>query len=245
VFIPPCADDSGSAIGTAIDGLNATGGGTSIEWDVYSGQEFVMDQPDRVGWYSKPLEASEIAGRILDGDVVPWVEGKAEIGPRALGHRSLLAEPARPEMQARLNAIKQRESFRPIAPCCRLEDVAKISSDTFHDPFMLYFRTLTGPRLGAVTHVDGTARVQTVTSGANPRLHDLLGAVARRIGVGAVCNTSLNFKGHGFINRLSDLLLYCEMHGLPACVVNGAVYERADEKGRASRSPAAMLVSEA
>lgn len=225
VFIPPCADDSGSAIGTAIDGFNAVSGQTTIDWSVYSGPDFIVDDSNRPGWRQTALDTTMIARRILGGDVVPWVEGRAEIGPRALGHRSLLAEPLNSETQTKLNAIKKREDFRPIAPCCRIEDVSRVADESFPDPFMLYFRNITDTRLRAVTHVDGTARVQTVASDSNPRLHRLLSAVADRISVGVLCNTSLNFKGYGFINRLSDLLMYCEMHAMPLCVVGESVYE--------------------
>ena len=84
---------------------------------------------------------------------------------------------------------------------------------------MLYFRRVRNSQLGAVTHVDGTARVQTVTEKSHQPLYSLLSAFAERSGVGILCNTSLNFKGYGFINRMSDLLVYCETRGIPEIVV--------------------------
>jgi hydroxymethyl cephem carbamoyltransferase len=91
---------------------------------------------------------------------------------------------------------------------------------------MLYFRSATTDDLGAVTHVDGSARCQTVTRDSNRRLHDLLSAVAARTGAGVLCNTSLNFKGRGFINCMSDLARYCELRGITDMVVESAWYRR-------------------
>ena len=97
---------------------------------------------------------------------------------------------------------------------------------TLPDPYMLYFRHVVSGDLGAVTHVDGTARCQTVTAEQNRPLYDLLTAFAGRCGVGVLCNTSLNFKRLGFINRMSDLVQYCETRGLDDMVVGDAWFER-------------------
>jgi hydroxymethyl cephem carbamoyltransferase len=228
VFVPPCANDSGSALGTAIDAHFRMTGEAHIEWDVYSGLEFERDrEPDPAGWERRPLENAAVAESLADGRVFAWVQGRWEIGPRALGNRSLLAEPFSPEMNVRLNQIKQREGFRPIAPCCRVEDLGDVFDDDFEDPYMLYFRMVTSKDLGAVTHVDGTARCQTVTKDQNTRLHDLLSAFKDRAGVGALCNTSLNFKAFGFINRMSDLTKYCEERGIDDMVVDDVWFRRA------------------
>ena len=125
-----------------------------------------------------------------------WVQGRAEIGPRALGNRSLLAEPYNVQTKDRLNQIKGREHYRPIAPLsARLEDVGNIYDSDFHDPYMLYFRHLRSEELRAVAHVDGTARVQTVTNDANKELHDLLTAFAKRSGVGVLCRCVVELQG--------------------------------------------------
>jgi hydroxymethyl cephem carbamoyltransferase len=129
-------------------------------------------------------------------------------------------------MRDRLNDIKQREGFRPIAPCARIEDLGELFDSDFEDPYMLYFRMVRSDRLGAVTHVDGTARAQTVSTDTNPLLHDLLTAFEARTGVGALCNTSLNFKGFGFINRLSDLAKYCEERGVDDMVAGDSWFVR-------------------
>jgi hydroxymethyl cephem carbamoyltransferase len=94
-----------------------------------------------------------------------------------------------------------------------VEDLGEVFDSDFEDPYMLYFRRVTSDDLGAVTHVDRSARVQTVSPEGNRPLHELLTAFGARTGVGALCNTSLNFKGFGFINRMSHLMQYCETRG--------------------------------
>jgi hydroxymethyl cephem carbamoyltransferase len=220
VFVPPCANDSGSALGTAMDALSTLTGDPHIDWNVYSGLEFEWDlDPEPTRWQRRELDDKALADAIARGQIVAWVQGRWEIGPRALGARSIIAEPFEARTRDRLNEIKQREGFRPIAPCCRLEDAGKAFTDDSEDPFMLYFRSVKMEELEAITHVDGSARAQTVTPEANKPLYDLLSAFAERTGIGVLCNTSLNFKGFGFINRMSDLVKYCETRGIPEIVV--------------------------
>jgi hydroxymethyl cephem carbamoyltransferase len=228
VFVPPCTDDSGSALGTAIDAVfTATGEPRPIDWTVYSGLEFEWDrEPDRATWVRQALDKAALAGALAHGRIAAWVQGRWEIGPRALGNRSILAEPFTASIKDRLNEIKQREDYRPVAPCCRIEDAGRLFSDDSEDPYMLFFRMVTAPNLRAVTHVDGSARVQTVSRAQNERLHDLLSAFAERTGAGVLCNTSLNLRGCGFINRMSDLVAYCEGRGIDDMVVGDAWFTR-------------------
>ena len=215
VFVPPCPNDAGSALGTAIDAQYRATGDPYVEWDVYSGLDLDRDaEPDPAKWERRALDIGAVADALAAGRIFGWAQGRWEIGPRALGNRSLLAAPFGAEMRDRLNEIKQREGFRPIAPCARVEDLGKLFDSDFEDPYMLYFRMVRSDRLAAVTHVDGTARAQTVSITTNPLLHELLTAFEARTGVGALCNTSLNYKGFGFINRLSDLAKYCEERGV-------------------------------
>ena len=228
VFVPPCANDSGSALGTAIDALYAITGDPRISWDVYCGLEFEHDHdPDPETWNERPMEEPALADAIAGGRVVAWVQGRYEMGPRALGNRSLLASPFDRHTREHLNEVKQREHYRPIAPICRIEDAGKVFDTDFHDPHMLYFRRVKVPYLEAVTHVDGSARAQTVTKEGNKPLHDLLSAFAERHGVGVLCNTSLNYKGLGFINKMADLAHYCEERGIDDFVVGDRWFQRA------------------
>ncbi len=226
VFVPPCANDSGCAIGTAVDAQVAVGGECRLEWEVDAGLEFVLDVEPGPSWQSGPLDFDQVARRIVEGGVVAWVQGRSEIGPRALGHRSLLASALRPESHTRLNEIKQREGYRPIAPSCLSEELGCWFAPAREDPYMLYFAQVVTDALPAVTHADGTARVHSVGPSGPAALRRLLEALSARTGYGVVCNTSLNYPGLGFINRASDLFRYAEERRIDDVVVGDRAYRR-------------------
>ncbi|MYU25221.1 carbamoyltransferase C-terminal domain-containing protein [Streptomyces sp. SID8352] len=222
VFVPPCPNDSGSAIGTAIDAQHFYTGSAALDWDVYTGGEFVEDLPfDPRRYEIRPVSHDEVARYLRDGNIIGWARGRWEIGPRALGNRSILAAPFTEETTRRLNKIKQRESYRPIAPICLEQDAGRWFGGGVPDPYMLYFSQVESDELRAVTHVDGTARTQTVDPTANPEMAELLTRFGELTGFSVLCNTSLNYSGRGFINRTSDLIAYGELHGLDGYVVNG------------------------
>ncbi|WFU51691.1 carbamoyltransferase C-terminal domain-containing protein [Sinorhizobium terangae] len=224
VFIPPCANDAGSAIGTAVDAMRHFTGNPKIKWNVYSGQPFILDEIDRTGLEVQPLDYGQVASALLSEKVIGWVQGNCEIGPRALGNRSILAAPFSKATHERLNRVKNREGFRPVAPVCLEQDVALHFDLVRPSPYMLLFQRVLDSRLQAITHVDGTARAQTVSQMQNPRLFQLLTSFKAKSGVGVLCNTSLNFNGTGFINRASDLLAYARAVGLDGFVINDAFY---------------------
>ncbi|MEY2882085.1 MAG: hypothetical protein RLZZ15_4465 [Verrucomicrobiota bacterium] len=230
VFVPPCANDSGSAIGAAAEAQYVLTGNAKIDWSVYAGEEFVEDCPDPVGWDAAPLNLETVATLLARGQVIAWVQGRYEIGPRALGNRSLLAAPFEPAMAVELNRIKEREDYRPIAPVCLREDAHLHFEGHLDSSHMLYFQRVRNPRLGAVTHVDGSARAQTVREAENPRLHALLTAFKAATGTGVLCNTSLNFKGKGFINRTTDLLGFADARGVAVVVINDRLLVRHSPK---------------
>jgi predicted NodU family carbamoyl transferase len=224
VFVPPVANDSGSAIGTAIDAQFYFTGNPKVDWNVYSGLPFITDSFD-----SAPYDVCEtaydlIADMLANDLIIGWVSGKFEIGPRALGNRSILAAPFRVTTRVRLNEIKQREQFRPIAPVCLEEEAARWFGCDQPSPFMLFTHRVRTEGLAAVTHVNGTARIQTVSPLSNGNLYELLIAFRARTGYGVLCNTSLNFNGKGFINKLSDLSAYAVKHNLDGFVVEGRTY---------------------
>ncbi|MCG5239324.1 carbamoyltransferase C-terminal domain-containing protein [Azospirillum doebereinerae] len=228
VFVPPCTNDTGSALGTAIEAQAHVTGHAKLEsWSVYAGEAFVEDIPCPSDDFSEePLDSEALAGFIADGGIVAWVQGRYEMGPRALGNRSILAEPFSERTRDRLNAIKKREGYRPIACICLEEEADRHFDCPRPSPYMLYFHKVRDPRLAAITHVDGSCRVQTVTPAGNPEIGRLLGAFARRTGSGVLCNTSLNFNGRGFINRMSDLAAYCASTGMDGFVVGDRFYRR-------------------
>jgi predicted NodU family carbamoyl transferase len=144
IFVPPVANDSGSAIGTAIDAQFYFTGNPKIEWNVYSGLEFTKDSLVDSSLYDIYEANNTIIADMLANDLIMgWVNGKYEIGPRALGNRSILAAPFHKKTMERLNEIKQREQFRPIAPICLEEDaengliaIAQVHSCFTHSLFL-------------------------------------------------------------------------------------------------------------
>lgn len=225
VFVPPVPNDSGSAIGTAIDAQFHFTGNPKIQWDVYSGLGFDTTKTFDLTQYDCIDTSDEMIADMLANDLIlGWVSGKYEIGPRALGNRSILAAPFHESTRTRLNEIKQREQFRPIAPVCLEEDAAQLFGCDHASPHMLYTYTARTDVLAAVTHVNKTARIQTVSPSSNLRLYKLLGAFKVRTGYGVLCNTSLNFNGKGFVNQIDDLSSYAIQHKLDGFVVDGTSY---------------------
>jgi carbamoyltransferase len=146
------------------------------------------------------------ADLIAGGAVVGWFDGASEIGPRALGHRSILADPRDAEMRDRLNSrVKFRESFRPFAPSVLREHAAEWFG-LGHSPFMLRAAKVMNAGVPAITHIDGTARIQTVDRQDNPRFHRLISRFREKTGVPLVLNTSLNVKGEPIAETPSDAI---------------------------------------
>lgn len=224
-FVPPCANDSGSAIGTAAHAMAFFGEPCRLDWSVYTGAPFIHDsEPSADEWNRQPLNFKLISQRLAEGRIFAWVQGRCEIGPRALGHRSILASPLLKDNKDILNKIKQREDYRPIAPCCLYEDLNLYFDPAVEDPYMLYFSHVKNSALPAITHVDGTARVQSVRVENEPVLYNLLKEFKTITGYGVLCNTSLNFKGTGFINRTFELLKYCEQKNISDVVIEDSWY---------------------
>jgi carbamoyltransferase len=153
--------------------------------------------------------AEEVAEILARNGVVGWFQGRSEFGPRALGHRSLLADPRDPANLERLNDIKGREQFRPVAPMVTAERAADLFDGPLPSPYMLFTHRVRpgwAERIPAVTHVDGTARIQTVDRATEPLLARMLDAFERRTGVPVVVNTSLNTSGRPIVDSPTDLL---------------------------------------
>ena len=136
------------------------------------------------------------ASRIADGDVIGWFQGRMEWGARALGNRSILADPRRADMREIINTkIKFREKFRPFAPSVLEESHHQYFTDSVPDPFMMQVYPVRADKqavVPAVTHVDGTGRLQTVEAHVNPRYHRLIQAFGEKTGVPVILNTSFN-----------------------------------------------------
>ena len=161
--------------------------------------------------YERPASlADAVAAELAADGIVAWFQGRSEYGPRALGGRSLLAHPGRKENLDRLNAVKGREEFRPVAPMVLTERAAEIFSDgPLPSPYMLFTHSVAPgwrDRIPAVVHVDGTARVQTVDRAEQPLLAAMLDRFAARTGLPVVVNTSLNTAGRPMVDDPRDAL---------------------------------------
>lgn len=205
VYIPPFPNDSGSGIGAACAYMALQHDCWKLDWSVYAGPK--MPDPDGVvlapGWSRHNADAADLA-RILaerPDEVVVVLNGRAEVGPRALGNRSVLANPCNARMKDILNAHKRRETFRPVAPICLEQYAPEVFTPGSPDPFMLFDHEVKPSwreRVPAIVHVDNTARLQTVNEHQNPFIHDLLREFFNITGVPLLCNTSANFNGSGF-----------------------------------------------
>jgi len=214
-FHPACGDD-GTALGAALWCWHKNGDQrrTYLEMPerMFCGWTYAEEAidaaisaaADRVEIVADSNYIETAAGLLAAGHVVAWFDGDAEIGPRALGHRSLLADPRSDSMREHLNGrIKLREHFRPLAPVVREEDAGDWF-DLRSSPFMLRCAKVLGDRIPAVTHVDGTARLQTVSRAVNPPLWQLLGRFGERTGVPVLVNTSLNVRGEPIVETPAD-----------------------------------------
>jgi carbamoyltransferase len=215
IFVQPAAGDSGTALGAALQvaadhGEVASGLPTAAlgrGWD----EEQLEDWLRRAGVaYERVDDVAEVVAETLAADgVVAWFQGRSEFGPRALGHRSLLADPRRIENLERLNDVKGREQFRPVAPMVLEEDAPAIFSGRHPSPHMLFVHDVADAwraRIPAVVHVDGTARVQTVSADDEPLVARMLSSFRERTGVPVVVNTSLNTAGRPMVDDPRDAL---------------------------------------
>lgn len=237
VFVPPCTNDTGVAIGAAVDAQRRYTGRAKLNWSVYCGETFIDDGADRERFSAEPLDLDAVASMLIADGVIAWVQGRCAMGPRALGDRSLLAAPFKASIRDRLNRIKGREHYRPIAPVAAAEEVCRWFDLRAPSPHMLLVGRSRVAGLAAVTHVDGTARVQTVTPAANAPLHALLRAFGRVSGASVLCNTSLNFPGRGFINRASDLFRFARDTNLDGVVIDNHLYVPRHHHTRNKRIP--------
>lgn len=160
--------------------------------------------------YEKPDDfAGAVGDALADNQLIGWFQGRSEFGPRALGGRSLLADPRHVENLERLNTVKGREQFRPVAPMVLADRAADIfSGGPIPSPYMLFVHDVAEQwrdRIPAVTHVDGTARIQTVDA-SQPHLHATLSRFAACTGVPVIVNTSFNTAGRPMVDSPRDAL---------------------------------------
>jgi carbamoyltransferase len=207
IWVQPAAGDAGTALGAAlwIDLQEQPDGAKHYQMPhAYWGPEYADEEIEKfLKWAKVPYRkmtdvAGEAAALLAEDQIIGWFQGRMEFGPRALGSRSILASPIHADMQARLNEVKDREDFRPVAPVVLEEDAPEWFVGATRSPFMLFVYDVQpdkADRIPAVRHVDGTARIQTVNAGQHPRYHALLRAFKEKTGVPVLVNTSFNTLG--------------------------------------------------
>jgi carbamoyltransferase len=247
IYVQPAAGDDGTALGAALWRASRNGALRNFRFPVpFLGPEASASEIDKAIKETKGIETvrfaslreacGEAAKLIRDGRVLGWYRGRMEFGPRALGHRSILADPGHPEMRDRINAmVKMREAFRPFAPAVSLEQV----QDWFEVPrgFELPYMIMTADvrrqhraALPAITHVNGSARVQTVSANDNNEFHTLLEEVGKLTGREMVLNTSFNVKGQPIVNTPREAIDTFLGTGIEYLFLENTLVRRAGQK---------------
>jgi carbamoyltransferase len=211
VWVQPAAGDAGTALGGALHvadnprampGADLGRGWNEEELRAWLDQAAVpYERPDDI--------AETVAEELARDGIVAWFQGRSEYGPRALGHRSLLAHPGRAENLERLNHVKGREEFRPVAPMVLADRAHDLFTGPLPSPYMLFVHDVAREwrdRIPAVVHVDGTARIQTVEERQEPLVARMLRAFEQRTGLPVVVNTSLNTAGRPMVDDPRDAL---------------------------------------
>jgi carbamoyltransferase len=203
IWIMPNPGDAGSSLGAA-----AALYGKHLDWKTpYLGYDLEGKYP-----------VQQIVDGILKDGIVAVATGRAEYGPRALGNRSILADPRDPSIKDKVNLIKQRELFRPFAPVVLAEHAAKWFDMDFQSPYMQYtVKCLKPEKIPSVVHADGTSRVQTVTKDQHPGLYRAINKFYLQTGVPVLLNTSLNIKGQPLLNDETDIIKWEKEYNFTIC----------------------------
>lgn len=238
IWVQPAAGDAGTALGAAIWVDCQERASTERTYQMthaFLGPSYEDREIEEfLQWSKLPYRrlnnlAEETADILAQDKVIGWYQGRMEFGPRALGGRSIIASPIHPEMQARLNEIKDREDFRPVAPVVLEEQAAEWFKDARVSPFMLFVNDVLpdkADRIPAVRHVDGTARIQTINRSQNAPYYDLLQAFYKRTGVPVLVNTSFNTRGEPVVCSPRDAVECFWTSPLDALVIGSFLLEK-------------------
>jgi carbamoyltransferase len=239
IWVQPAAGDAGTAMGAALwtDARERRATDRVYQMDhAFLGPAYGDDEIEAfLKWSKLPYRrlknvAEEVADILVQDRVIGWFQGRIEFGPRALGARSILASPIHAEMQARLNEIKDREDFRPVAPVVLEEEAPRWFKNAGVSPFMLFIYDVLpdkADRIPAVRHVDGTARIQTINRSQNAVYYDLLKAFQARTGVPVLVNTSFNTRGEPIVCTPRDAVESFWTSPLDALVIGSFLLEKA------------------
>jgi carbamoyltransferase len=248
IWIQPAAGDAGCAIGAALAAYHGYLGQPrdsgadrmkgSLLGPAFSEQEIENGLQNAGAVYEVLDEVALLAATadaLSAGKAVGWFQGRMEFGPRALGARSILADPRSLTMQSTLNLkVKRRESFRPFAPVVTAEAAATWFDLPVESPYMLLVAGVLRREIPAVTHVDNSARVQTVRENQNPRFHALLRAFEQRTGCPVLVNTSFNVRGEPIVCTPQDALRCFMDTDIDILVIGNCYLRKEDQSARAS-----------
>lgn len=238
VYVMPAAGDNGTSIGSAYYVYNHVYGQKRrySHQDPYLGPEYPSERIESLLRECKlPYRRSDdicvdTARMLRDGKIVGWFQGRMEIGPRALGNRSILCDPTLPHMRDKINAeVKHREAYRPFAPSAAAERAHEFFDIDVEAPFMLKVCAVRPEKrslLPAITHVDGSARLQTVRREINPRYHRLISEFAKLSGVPVVLNTSFNIMGEPIVESPLQALRCYFSTGIDVLVLGDFIVDK-------------------
>lgn len=240
IFVPPAPGDDGISIGCALYGAAVSGESPGVRHPTFLGRSY-EHEPETLSSLGlrRVFEEQDvyqvISGEIARGAVVAWFQGGAELGPRALGHRSFLADPRRPGMRDYLNGrVKNREPFRPFAPVVIEEAVLDYFTERFPSYFMSFVADVREDKralLPAISHVDGSARYQVLREQDNPQLYRLISAFAQVTGIPVLLNTSFNRAGEPLVETPVDAARCLLASSADYLVVDGHIYRPAAADG--------------
>jgi carbamoyltransferase len=257
IWIQPASGDAGGALGAALavhhlhlknaraipcDGDSMQGALLGPEFAQDDIEQQLVGAGARFDRFSEPEMIEACVTDLAQGRAVGWFQGRMEFGPRALGARSILGDARSPTMQRTLNLkIKQRESFRPFAPAVTREAVSEWFDLDQDSPYMLLAANVRVDRLiprseiPAVTHIDHSARIQTVSAETNPRFHALLKAFERRTGCPVLVNTSFNVRGEPIVCTPEDAYRCFMGTDIETLAIGDCVLRKEDQPGRLKR----------
>lgn len=243
IWVQPAAGDAGTALGAAlwIDAIERRTDKRVFTMDhAYWGPGYDDQEIEKfLQWAKVPYRrlqnvAKEAAEILASDKIIGWYQGRMEFGPRALGSRSILASPINADMQARLNEVKDREDFRPVAPVVLEEDAPSWFRDAKYSPFMLFVYPVAdnmADKIPAVRHVDGTARIQTVNEQQHALYHSLLTEFKKLTGVPVLVNTSFNTLGKPIVCTPRDAVECFWTSPFDALIIGSFLIEKGAHSG--------------
>lgn len=241
IWVQPASGDSGTALGAAMHIDQQERKSSTKEFimeHAYWGPEYTDAEIEKFLNHTKiPYQkmdniAEETAQLLQENKIVGWFQGRMEFGPRSLGSRSILASPIDPEMQQRLNVLKDREDFRPVAPVVLEEEAAEWFQGAKASPFMLFVYQVAADkaaRIPAVKHVDGTARIQTINTHQHPLYYQLLKSFKNKTGVPVLINTSFNTLGKPIVCTPHDAIACFWTSAFDALVIGSFLIQKKHE----------------